>query len=124
MGGLKGLAATLGRGGLKRGEVYAAATGSGFGGKPRPVVIIQADIYLEGPTVLVALFTDEEHGREPLRPLFYPDATNGLRKASALSSDTLVTVKQHDFEHRIGVLAPHDLRRVDAALMLVLGLAG
>lgn len=108
---------------MKRGEVYTAATGSGFGSKPRPVVIVQADIFGDAPTVLVALLTDEEHGRGPIRPIITPDAQNGLQKTSAVTLDVLVAVRQREFGRRIGILSPVDIARVDAALMLVLGLA-
>ncbi|HWK34922.1 type II toxin-antitoxin system PemK/MazF family toxin [Sphingomonas sp.] len=108
---------------MKRGDIFTAATGSGFGNKPRPVVVVQADIYSDGPTVLVALITDAEHGREPIRPLVAPDAGNGLRKESAVSTDVLVAVRRRAFGERIGALSESDRARVDLALMLILGFA-
>ncbi len=108
---------------MKRGDVFAAATGSGFGNKPRPVLIVQADGYNDGPTVLVALLTDAQHGSEPIRPTIEPDATNGLRKPSAVTADVLVAVRQREFGKQIGRLRAADMQRVDTALMLILGLA-
>lgn len=107
---------------MKRGDVFTAATGSGFGGKPRPVVIIQADMFIEAPTVLVALVTDVEHAFEPLRPIVEPDEHNGLRKASALTADTLVAVRQRQFGRRLGSLSTADMRRLDDALLRILAL--
>ena len=107
---------------MRRGDVFAAATGSGFGGKPRPVVIIQADEFTTAPTVLVALVTDVEHAFEPIRPIVEPDEANGLVKASAVTADTLVAVRQRQFGDRLGSLSNADMRRVDAALLRILAL--
>lgn len=103
--------------------MFSAATGSGFGSKPRPVVVVQADAFLEAPTVLVALLTDERHGYEPIRPIISPDADNGLRKPSAVSADVLVAVRRGDFGKRIGTLARSDMARIELALILLLGFA-
>ena len=85
------------------------------------MVIVQADIYTGSPTILVALLTDEMHGREDIRPIILPDADNGLRKTSAVSADVLVAVRQREFGKRIGTLSAADMARVDVALMLILG---
>ena len=69
-----------GRSGLKRGDVVTIATGGGFGGKPRPAVIVQSDKFAEVPTLVVAPFTSELSDARVLRLRFQPESGNGLRR--------------------------------------------
>jgi mRNA interferase MazF len=108
---------------VKRGDVFIAATGSGFGGKPRPVVIIQGDAYANAPVVMVAPLTDEKHDIELIRPLVIADPSNGLRKSSVIATDTLIAVRRHQFGRLVGALSNEDCARMDTALRLILGLA-
>jgi mRNA interferase MazF len=107
---------------LRRGDVYTAATGAGFGGKPRPVVVIQASSYCAAPVVMVGLLYDETHFIETIRPLILPDRQNGLLKPSVFASNALVAVRESKFGERLGSLAAHDLAVVDNALRIILGL--
>jgi mRNA interferase MazF len=102
--------------------VYSVATGSGFGGKPRPAIVVQGDPFMDFSTVLVALVADAEHEAALVRPVLEPDVQNGLTKRSIVAADTLVTVRNKDFGQRIGTLSDADLRRLDLALLLILGL--
>jgi mRNA interferase MazF len=108
---------------VRRGDVFTAATGSGFGGKPRPVVIVQADAYANAPVVMVAPLTDEKHDIDLIRPLIVADRTNGLRKSSVIATDRLIAVRRHQFGRHIGALSNEDCTRMDTALRLILGLA-
>ena len=49
---------------MKRGEIWTAAAGSGYAGKPRPVVIIQDDRFDATDSVTVCAFTTDP----PRRP--------------------------------------------------------
>ena len=52
---------------MKRGDLVTAAAGSGFGGKPRPALILQSDAYPTGNLVLAlvtsSLIAAEQTGR-------------------------------------------------------------
>lgn len=108
---------------MNRGELWSAATGGGYGGKPRPVPIVQAGPLAQATHIIVALcttFMNEEH----IRPRIEPDHVNNLEDASYLQVDVLLTVPRRKFGRRIGYLTSGDLERVDEALASVLGLAG
>jgi mRNA interferase MazF len=113
-----------GRSGLKRGDVVTIATGGGFGGKPRPAVIVQSDEFADIPTLVVAPFTSELSGAHVLRLRFQPDSGNGLREASDLMTDILVTARRDQVGSVIGTLTPEDMVRIERALLVMLGLAG
>ena len=44
---------------MKRGEVWTVTAGSGYGGKPRPAVIIQDDRFDATDSVTICLLTSE-----------------------------------------------------------------
>ena len=107
---------------MKRGDVFTAAVGSGFGGKPRPVVIVHGDLFIASANVImVAPVVDEEHHVPLLRPFVQPTATNGLVKGSVIATDTLVAVRLHQFGRYVGALSPSEMGQVEAALLLTLG---
>jgi mRNA interferase MazF len=108
---------------LKRGDVVTVAAGSGFGGKPRPALILQSDAYA-GSTVILALITSMITSAENFRPRIAPDEKNGLRTLSDVAVDTLITVRWEKIGRRIGALSDDDMARVERALMIFLGMAG
>lgn len=110
------------RSGLTRGDVVTVAAGGGFGGKPRPALVIQAGA-IRTTTVVLALFTSEVDRAEPVRPSFEPTELNGLRQRSELTVDVLVTVRREKIGAVPGSLRSEDMMRVDRALLALLGLA-
>ena len=106
---------------MKRGDIYTAATGGGYGGKPRPVLVIQNDAY---PTAkrLVALIGSPFPNAMPLRVPIEPDETNNLQCTSTVMVDVLQAVRAHHFGAYVGCLRDDDMGRVDMALLLALGL--
>lgn len=109
---------------MTRGDIVAAATGSGLGGKLRPVVIIQSDDFDACASVVVCLLTTREVASPLFRLEIPPHGDNGLRERSWLMIDKLVTVPRDKLGQRIGRLGAEDLVRMNRALMVFLGLAG
>ena len=109
---------------MKRGDVVTVATGGGFGGKPRPALVLQSDSHMTLTTVVVALLTSDLAETPLTRTLFQPDATNHLREPSRLMIDILVTVRLTDVGTIIGQFSPADMARAERALMVFLGMAG
>lgn len=107
---------------MKRGELWSAATGSGFGSKPRPVILVNAQAYLGLSIKLVAPLSSDLERLSDLRPIIIPDPINRLHERSAVMVDVLIAVPDEKFGRRIGKLSDRDLLRVDAALMSILGL--
>lgn len=108
---------------MKRGDVVTVAVGGGFGGKPRPALIIQSDRLISLQTIVVALITSDEDGGSSFRPRLEPDGVNGLVKPSHLMVDILVTARADQVGKIIGHLTREDMARAERALLVILGFA-
>jgi len=108
---------------MKRGEIWTMAGGSGYAGKPRPVLIVQDDAFSERDSVTVCLITTDPADLPVFRIPVEPTADNGLRAASHLMADKVTTVQRSRLGLRIGQLADDDLLRLNRSLLVFLGLA-
>lgn len=109
---------------MKRGDVVIA-TGPGFGGKPRPNLVIQADPYLVLPTlILLPITTNLADPPSLLRVRLEPDEENGLDEVSEVMTDIPITTRPDKVHRHIGTLSREDMERVENAMGLVLGFAG
>ena len=109
---------------MKRGEIWTAAAGSGYAGKPRPVVIIQDDRFDATQSVTVCAFTTDPTEAPIFRVRVEPGDLNGLREPSSLMVDKVTTVQRFKLGERIGRLGDEDMIRLTRAIMVFLGLAG
>jgi mRNA interferase MazF len=108
---------------MKRGEIWTMAGGSGYAGKPRPVLIVQDDAFSERDSVTVCLITTDPADLPVFRIPVEPTADNGLRAVSRLMVDKIATVQRSRLGLRIGQLADDDLLRLNRSLLVFLGLA-
>jgi mRNA interferase MazF len=99
------------------------AGGSGYSGKPRPVLIAQDDAFAERDSVTVCLITTDPADLTVFRIPVEPTADNGLRAASQLMADKVTTVQRSRLGNRICQLADDDLLRLNRSLLVFLGLA-
>jgi mRNA interferase MazF len=109
---------------LTRGEIWTAAGGQNYAGKPRPVVIVQDDRFDRTSSVTVCAFTSDPTEAPLFRLLVEPSESNGLEAASRLMVDKVTTVPKAKLGRRIGRLADDDMVRLNRALMIFFGLAG
>lgn len=110
---------------MRRGDIVTIATGGGFGGKPRPAVIMQADAFERLTTLIVIPFTTSLVDQpNPLRIRVEPDEANGLNQTSELMIHVPITARRTEIGKHVGQLSPDDMARVERALVLVLGFAG
>lgn len=109
---------------MRRGEVWTAAAGSGYVGKPRPVVIVQDDRFDATDSVTVCAMTTDPTDAPLMRIMIEPDELNGLHEASRLMVDKLTTVRRSRLGERVGRLADDDMVRLGRAIVVFLGLAG
>ena len=109
---------------MKRGEVWTAAGGKDYAGKPRPVVIVQDDRFGATTSITICAFTSDPTDAPLFRLLIAPSEKNGLRTASRLMVDKVTTMPKAKLGTRIGSLADHDMVRLNRALAIFLGLAG
>jgi mRNA interferase MazF len=109
---------------VRRGEIWTAAAGSGYAGKPRPVVIIQDDRFDATAPVTVCAFTTDPTEAPLIRLPIEPDDMNGLRERSSLMVDKITTVPRSKLGQRLGRLGDDDMVRLGRAVMVFFGLAG
>jgi mRNA interferase MazF len=109
---------------VRRGEVWTAAAGSGYAGKPRPVVIVQDDRFDATDSVTVCAFTTDPTEAPLFRLLVEVSEQNGLHEPSSLMIDKLTTIRRAKLGERVGRLADEDMVRLDRAVVVFLGLAG
>jgi mRNA interferase MazF len=109
---------------VRRSEVWTAAAGAGYAGKPRPVVILQDDRFDATDSVTVCAFTTDPTEAPLIRIPVVPDEQNGLREASSLMVDKITTVPQSRLGRRIGRLSDRDMMKLGRATVVFFGLAG
>jgi mRNA interferase MazF len=109
---------------LKRGDIWTAAGGKDYAGKPRPVVIIQDDRFAATRSITICAFTSDQTEAPYFRLPIAPSRTNGLAKPSMLMVDKITTVPRAKLGTRVGRLDDRDLIRLNRAVMVFLGLAG
>jgi len=109
---------------VKRGEVWTAAGGKDYAGKPRPVVIVQDDRFDGTDSTTICALTSDPTDAPLFRLAVEPSEINGLRTTSRLMVDKVSTIPKAKLGDRIGRLADHDVVRLNRAMMIFLGLAG
>lgn len=109
---------------MRRGEIWTAAAGSGYVGKPRPVVVIQDDRFDGTASVTICAMTTDATDAPLFRLFVEPDTSNQLRETSRLMVDKITTVARSKLGERIGRLTDEDMIRLARAILVFLGLAG
>lgn len=109
---------------MRRGEVWTAAGGPDYAGKPRPVVIVQDDRFDGTASITVCPFTTDPTDAPLFRPVVEPGPANGLQAASRLMADKVTTISKTKLGARIGRLTAEEAKRLDRALLVFLGLVG
>jgi mRNA interferase MazF len=96
--------------------VVAAILPGDFG-KPRPVVIVQADAFLEHhASFTVCPLTSHLTGLRLFRVVIAPDERNGLKEPSEVMVDKLNSLRRERIGDPIGRLSALDMGAVDDAL--------
>jgi mRNA interferase MazF len=109
---------------LKRGEIWTAAGGKDYAGKPRPVVIVQDDRFDATGSITVCPFTGDPTDAPLIRVLVAPSPANGLLSPSRLMVDKVTTVPKTKLGRQIGLLDGEDVVKLNRAMLVFLGLAG
>ena len=109
---------------LKRGEIWTAAGGSDYAGKPRPFVVVQDESLAITTSVTVCGFTSDPTEAPIFRVLITPSALNRLKSASHIMVDKVTTIPAAKLGYRIGRLDDADIARLNGALRVHLGFAG
>ena len=108
---------------MKRGEIWTAAAGSGYVGKPRPVVVVQDDLFDATSSVTVCAFPSDPTDAPLFRIPIDADDTTGIRQPSRLMVDKITTVPRSKLGERVGRLSDDDMTRLGRSIAVFLGLA-
>jgi mRNA interferase MazF len=109
---------------MKRGEIWTVAAGTGYAGKPRPVVILQDDRFDATDSLTICAFTTDPTDAPLFRLPIEPNETNGLRAPCRVMVDKITTVPKTKLGMRIGRLGDEDIVRLNRAALVFLGMAG
>ena len=108
---------------MKRGDIWTVSGGGDYAGKPRPLVIVQDDVFDATLSITVGAFTTDETHAPLFRVLVEPTARNGLRRPSRLMADKITTVAKSKLGSPVGRLDDQDIVRLNQAVLVFLGLA-
>ena len=108
---------------MKRGEIWTVADGGGYAGKPRPVVIVQDEAFAALDSVTICPLTSDPSDLPLFRIPLLPQDDNGLRQESRIMADKITTVRKTKLGSRIGIVSQDDMRRLNQALVVFLGIA-
>ena len=109
---------------MKRGDIWTAAGGKDYAGKPRPVVIIQGDHFEATASVTICAFTTDPTDAPLFRLEIEPNETNGLHGPSRLMVDKLTTIARAKLGKKVGRLDEADIQRLNRSILVFLGIAG
>jgi len=108
---------------VKRGEIWIVSGGKDYAGKARPVAIIQDNNFDGTDSVTICPCTTDRTNAPIFRLEVIPDDRNGLRAACRLMVDKITTVPKAKVGACIGRLDDADVLRLNAAILVFLGLA-
>lgn len=109
---------------MTRGEIWTSAGGTDYGGKPRPVVIVQHAYFAFLDSVTFCGFTRDPTDLPLFRVAIEPSESNGLEFPSRIMVDKILTTPKSKLGYRIGRLDNSDIARLNEALRMFLGLVG
>ena len=107
---------------MRRGELWTAAGGV-YASKPRPVLIVQDDLFASTASVTVAPLTSALADAPLLRVRIAADQTTNLSTDSDVMVDKITTVRRSNVMDLVGRVSDERMLEVERALLVFLGLA-
>lgn len=108
---------------MNRGELWIAAGGGDYAGKPRPVVILQDNRFDEPPSVTVCGLTTDQTSAPLFRIPLSPCPGNGSNERCHVMPDRITTIRRDRLHRRTGFLGDTDMQLIGRAAVVFLGLA-
>lgn len=108
---------------MTRGAIVVVAARGAYTGKPRPALVVQSDLF--NPThqsVTICPITSDCVDAPLFRISLPPGERTGLRVASQVMVDKIVSVPRSAIDDEIGRCNGSELEAADSALRLWLGL--
>jgi mRNA interferase MazF len=108
---------------MSRGDIVTIAARGPYSGKPRPALIVQADVFNDTHArVTVCPITSHLIKAPSFRVSLAADARTGLRSPSQVMVDKVLSVPRTAIGQRVGRCDRDELARVTEALRLWLAL--
>ncbi len=107
---------------MRRGEIWTAAGGGDYTGKPRPVVVLQDDLFDAMDSITVCPLTTDPDDLPAFRILIEPNDRNGLDEPSSIMADKTTTVRRSRLGTAVGRLDDDDMARLSRAVLTFLRL--
>lgn len=108
---------------MKRGDVWTAAGGGDYLGKPRPIVVVQDDGFDATASITICAFTTDPSDAPLFRVAVDPSESNGLRSPCRMMVDKITTIPKSKLDTLVGRLDEADVIRLNQAMTVFLGLA-
>jgi mRNA interferase MazF len=108
---------------VRRGEIWTAAGGKHYAGKPRPVLILQDDRFDAIDSVTVCPLTSDPTEIPLLRISLDPAPSTGLSQLSSIMVDKVTTMPRSKLGEHVGAVTDTDMLALSRALVVFLGLA-
>ncbi|MEJ7743928.1 MAG: type II toxin-antitoxin system PemK/MazF family toxin [Nocardioidaceae bacterium] len=108
---------------MRRGELWTAAGGKHYVGKPRPVLVVQDDRFDATDSITICPLTSDPTEIPLLRIRLEPQPGSGLDQPSSIMVDKLTTMPRSKLGQYIGGVADTDMHALSRALVVFLGLA-
>lgn len=108
---------------MRHGELWTAAGGKHYAGKPRPVLVVQDDRFDATDSITICPVTSDPTEIPLLRIRLDPESGSGLAQPSNIMVDKLTTMPRSRLGQYIGGVSDTDMLALSRALVVFLGLA-
>ncbi len=108
---------------MRRGELWTAAGGKHYAGKPRPVLVVQDDRFDATDSITVCPLTSDPTEIPLLRIQLDTGSNTALTQPSSIMIDKLTTMPRSKLGEHIGEVSDTDMLALSRALVVFLGLA-
>ena len=108
---------------MRCGELWTAAGGKHYAGKPRPVLVVQDDRFDATDSITICPLTSDPTEIPLLRIPLDPESGSGLAQTSSIMVDKLTTMPRSRLDQYIGGVSDTDMLALSRALVVFLGLA-
>ena len=109
---------------MRRGELWTAAAGQGYAGKPRPVLIVQDDRFDATDSITICPLTTTTTDVPLLRIPLQPNRANGLTTLCSVMLDKITTVRRSRLGHCIGRVSTTEMLQVERGILVFFGMTG
>lgn len=107
---------------MKRGDLVTVSLQGDYG-KPRPAVVLQANLFADHPSVTVLPVTSELRATPLFRVTLEAGGKTGLRKASQVMVDKAVTLPRDKIGPTFGQIDAKAMAEIDRCVAVFFGIA-